>query len=498
MIIPELHETERFRTLIARSMGLNFDDSKLAFLADVLGRRLEATGCAPAEYLARTAGFHGDEIGVLAQELTVPETYFFRHVDQFRAFAEIALPERLRAQSAQRTLRLLSAGCASGEEAYSLAMLIREAEIDPSWHISIRAADMNPAILKKAKRARFTNWALRETTPERQHRWFRQDARDFLLDESIRHAVTFEQRNLIDDDEDLWRPGSYDVIFCRNAIMYLTAANMQTVVGHIARALAPGGYLFLGHAETLRSLTQDFHLCHTHGTFYYRRKGAGESIPAYQPATRRASVAAAVPVSAVAATDDWVGAIGRAASRIGKLAEISPEPLAIPARHNIQGALDLLLEERFEEALDLVRAFSPASARDPDTLLLHATLLTHSGQFAEAETMCRKLLAIDELNAGAHYVLALCRESAGDRVAAAEYDDSAVYLDPSFAMPRLHLGLLARRAGNLEAARRELAQALILLKREDASRLLLFGGGFTRQALTALCETALRNCGGQP
>jgi chemotaxis protein methyltransferase CheR len=107
------------------------------------------------------------------------------------------------------------------------------------------------------------------------------------------------------------------------------------------------------------------------------------------------------------------------------------------------------------------------------------------------------LLACDELNAGAHYLLALCRESAGDRARALEHDRTAIYLDASFAMPRLHLGLMARRAGDAEAARRELTQALPLLKREDASRLLLFGGGFGREALISLCQAELKSAGTQ-
>jgi chemotaxis protein methyltransferase CheR len=109
-----------------------------------------------------------------------------------------------------------------------------------------------------------------------------------------------------------------------------------------------------------------------------------------------------------------------------------------------------------------------------------------------------QLLERDELNTGAHYLLALCRESAGDRQGALDHDSAAVYLDPAFAMPRVHLGLMARRAGDSEGARRELGQALLLLKREEASRLLLFGGGFTRDALIALCRAELVSAGGLP
>jgi chemotaxis protein methyltransferase CheR len=159
-------------------------------------------------------------------------------------------------------------------------------------------------------------------------------------------------------------------------------------------------------------------------------------------------------------------------------------------------ALDLLRRERFSEALALVQALPREHGGDADVLLLQAALLIHGGRLEAAETACRELLVHDDLNAGAHYVLALCREGAGDSRGAVEHDQVAIYLDPAFAMPHLHLGLLARRTGDREAARRELTQALMLLQREEASRLLLFGGGFSREALVALCRSELAACGG--
>jgi chemotaxis protein methyltransferase CheR len=122
-------------------------------------------------------------------------------------------------------------------------------------------------------------------------------------------------------------------------------------------------------------------------------------------------------------------------------------------------------------------------------------LLTHGGDLSAAQTVCREVLAIDEMNAGAHYSLALCREGVGDRAGAIDHDQTAAYLDPAFALPRLHLGLLARKSGDRAAARRDLSEALMLLEREDASRLLLFGGGFSRDALIALCRAELMECG---
>jgi chemotaxis protein methyltransferase CheR len=195
-----------------------------------------------------------------------------------------------------------------------------------------------------------------------------------------------------------------------------------------------------------------------------------------------------------------VDTIRKASERIEQLtrAPALAPAAAAGARWDAGQALDLIHKEDFAAALELVRAAPAHAAREPEVLLLNAVLLIHSGQLAQAEAMCRRLLELDELNAGAHYVLALCRESAGDGNGATDHDQVAVHLDPAFAMPRLHLGLLARRAGDREGARRELGQALILLRREDASRLLLFGGGFGRDMLLTLCRSELLACGGRP
>jgi chemotaxis protein methyltransferase CheR len=153
-------------------------------------------------------------------------------------------------------------------------------------------------------------------------------------------------------------------------------------------------------------------------------------------------------------------------------------------------------KERFAEAMELLRALPVESKADPDSQLLVAILLTNGGDLPEAEKVCLHVLKIDELNAGAHYLMALCREHAGDREAAVEHDQAATYLDSAFAMPHLHLGLVAKRSADAETARRELGRALPLLDREDASRILLFGGGFTRKALVEFCRAELRACGG--
>jgi chemotaxis protein methyltransferase CheR len=510
-------EPQRFRAWIARRLGLRFDDTKLEFLAEVLSRQAEKKGLAASVYLNWLQSAHGEsELQGLAFELTVPETYFFRHMDQFRAFAEVALPQARGLRGPSCTTRILSAGCATGEEPYTLAMLARERGTDFSRDVDIRALDINPAVLAKAAKGVYSLWALRETPADSQKRWFKAVGKGFELDATIRSAVTFHAANLAEESGEFWAPHQYDVIFCRNVLMYFTEDAAQDLVKRLTRSLVPGGHLFLGHAETLRGLSDEYHLCHTHGTFYYRRKpvlNGKSSTVGDQKNSDSGGLAEPVfseaPMMAVDSQAEspatWLQTIEQASERIRALTErptaaaaLRDRPVASDVAERpppLHVVLELLKEERFADALELLGGLTTNCAQDPDVLLLRAALLTHSGQLAAAERVGAQLLVCDELNAGAHYLLALCRESAGDRSGALEHDRTAIYLDSNFAMPRLHLGLMARRAGDWEGARRELTQALPLLKREDASRLLLFGGGFGREALIALCHAELKSAG---
>lgn len=511
-------DIESFRGLVAERLGLHFEDSKLGFLAEVLQGRMEATRCDHfSSYRQRivSSGSESPEMHALIEQLTVCETYFFRYTDHFRAFTESVIPDRIRERNNCRQLRILSAGCASGEEAFSVAILIRERLPElASWEIKIQGIDVNTSMLEKATRGRYTTWSLRETPADLQKKYFRADGRDFLLDRMVRSAVTFEERNLAQEDHLFWQRDAFDIVFCRNVTMYFTPEATRSVIARIAQSLTPGGFLFMGHAETLRGTSQDFHLRHTHETFYYQRRDDYEgrrAIVFQGPSVGGVPTETPIP-EVLDPSDSWFSIIQRASERVANLTEeksptltrkrenavtnppnsYAPRPLAVWDRAL---AIELLREEKFAEATELLRALPPELKADPDAQLLLAALLTNSGQLPEAEKVCQRLLKLDELNAGAHYLMALCREHAGDRSAAIEHDHAAVYLDSAFAMPHLHIGLVAKRSADIETAKRELSEALALLSREDASRMLLFGGGFSREALAEFCRMELRACG---
>lgn len=506
-------DMEQFQRAIEQRLGLRFDDHRVTHLAEVLQRRVQARRLSTGAYLAALLSEleASDELAALARELTIGETYFFRHSDQFRALAEIALPERSSARAASRQLRLLSAGCASGEEAYSLAMMVREQQLAPGFDVAVHGIDLNPDALAKAEAGVYSAWSLRETPEASKRRWFMALGKDFKLVPELAHSVRFNQHNLILDSPQLLPQATFDVIFCRNVLMYFTPEHAAGIVQRLTRALLPNGFLFLGHAETLRGLSHDFHLRHTHNTFYYQRrdelKPRLELEPrplrsAFEPA--RATPEAQTPREERDWVQPWLASVERSSERIQALSEASgAERRSAPGRESadapsrdLREPLQLLQSERFGDALALMQRLSPGERSDPAALLLEAALLTQQGELAAAEKACHELLRLDDLNAGAHYLLALCCERRGNAQVAIEHDRTAVYLDAAFAMPHLHLGLMARRRHDAPIARQELGVALSLLEGEDASRLLLFGGGFSRSALLALCRSELANLKG--
>jgi len=492
-------ELVQFAVAVAARLGLRVDPERAGEL--VLRRAAAHREGVPA-YLARLDNADPAELAALGTELTSGETYFLRHIEQFRAFIEIAVPDRL----SRGHVRVLSAACSSGEEPYTLAMLLREAH--PATAFSIHAIDLNPQAIARARAGRYSRWSLRAVPPEFEDRWFVPDGDDVIVVPEIRAAVRFDTANLLDHTA-LSAPARWDVVFCRNVMMYFADRGADAMIARLARAIEPGGYLFLGHAETLRGRTDDFALCHTHGTFYYQRHPVTARA---QNATAPASSHITGPIATLLDAA-WYDDIHAATQRVHAMVDIAmdpaPEPVAAPARPVAAAAVhvppalppdlddirELLAQERFGDALERLDHRRLANPTDRDIAMLRALVLTHAGRFAAARVACAELLAIDSTSAGANYLLALCFDSTGDADGAAHLAQLAAELDPSFAMPRVHLGLLARRTGDRELAAKELTRAIALLEREATARLELYGGGFSRQALLGMCRAELAAIG---
>ncbi|MGE0399704.1 MAG: CheR family methyltransferase [Kofleriaceae bacterium] len=453
-------QVRRLGEIVEAQLGLRIEP-KVA--AAVLARHAEA------ELITRLEA-DPSAVRALAGELTIGETYFCRHVEQLVAFRDVALPERL---GASEVVRVLSAGCSSGEEPYTLAMIAREAAPGAAARIAIEAIDVNAAAIEKARKARYTRWSLRSVPAEVERRWFEKEGSAFTVVPQIRGAVSFRRASLTDPTA--LAGARYDVVFCRNVLMYFGAEALQATVERLADALVPGGFLFLGYAEILRVVPAGLSLCESHGTFYYR-KG--------DPVSRGAGAAAAGDTS-------WFAEIQAASERVRSLAESAAVEPAASERRDAEAAIaDARAAITRADFVGAMAVLAPLPMLG-EVALLRAIALTEQGEVVRAAEACESLLAFPLYAANAHYLLAVASESAGDLAAAARHAKRATELAPDLAMAHLRFGLIARRIGDAAAARRELARAIDALEVEPAEQLALHAGGLGRDSLVRLCRAEL-------
>jgi chemotaxis protein methyltransferase CheR len=262
--------------LLVERFGLAFSGTRREILAGRLQARLDALHLDGVREYYHFLRFHPareEELGELSRRITNNETYFFREVAQLDAIAEAVVPQLDRRG---RPVRILSAGCSSGEEPYSLAIRLTDAALELSgrpWEID--ACDLNPSRVEQARAATYEEGSFRACDAETRRRCFVEENGRYRLRDRYRRGVRFFQANLAGPFAGAgW--GEYDVVLCRNLLIYFAPEAFDCLIARFARLIPSGGFLFLGHSESLFDRSDDFELAHIRGAMGYRRKaGAG-------------------------------------------------------------------------------------------------------------------------------------------------------------------------------------------------------------------------------
>ncbi len=261
--------------LIYRRVGIRLEPKKIYFLSKRVENRLGSSAISTAaEYIRylRFSDGHGAEFQSLINLLTINETYFFRDFPQLQAFAEHCLADVVERKLAarDRTLRIWSAGCSTGEEAYTLSIILREMLEDISaWDVVNLASDIDETVLKKARAGVYEARSVKDVPEEYLSKYFKQNGRgEFALIEKIRTSVRFEHLNLADKAALRERRG-FDFIFCRNVLIYFDDVSRKQLVDHFYIALNKGGFVFLGSSESVGRITAVFKVTRTGGYLSY-------------------------------------------------------------------------------------------------------------------------------------------------------------------------------------------------------------------------------------
>ena len=413
-------ELTRLRTLLSGAAGLVFEDSRRESLGFCVSERLRATGQADvSSYLEEVERAGTPELQSLIDEVTIQETHFFRNPPQVRALREHVLPELVRAAETRgRRLRVWSAGCSTGEEPYTIAMMIRE--LLPStagWDIKVIATDISESALTAARQATYGARALQLASPEQLARFFvpTADGRHQVRPE-VRELVEFRHANLVRDRP----PGDgLDLVLCRNVTIYFDRDTTRSLVRRLHGSLRDGGYLFLGHSETLWQVSEDFRLV-TLGTgqgaaYVYRRLDDRTDRRSMLP-DRRTEQELPLPVPQV-----------RVAHRRPAAAVVLPD---------LTQVRDALADGRYADAADLARLLAAADPLTADVHYLLGRALVEVGEDRQALPALRRAVYLAPYAGLAHFLLAGVLARCGDPGAAArEYRAAAQTLgqDPDAA-----------------------------------------------------------------
>lgn len=261
------------RDLIAGASGIDFDENSRYIVERRLLSRLRALRLDDfaAYYRALLYGEdRADELDRLLEAVTIRETYFFRECAQLNALRDDVLPELATQNAESRSIRVWSAGCASGEEPYSVAMLVASLAPIVGWDVRIVGTDLIASAIDAARAGVYRDVALRATSDELRARFFTCEGPNaWRLHEGVRKYVTFERRNLLDGPPEGSEP--FDVILCRNVLLYFSDTARRRAIEIFHDALREGGWLLLGHAESLLSMRTPFRLVHLGRDVVYRR-----------------------------------------------------------------------------------------------------------------------------------------------------------------------------------------------------------------------------------
>lgn len=261
------------RELVEEQCGINFGLDSITFLQRRIGPRLRAIGLASfKDYYLHLKYDQGgsQELGVLIEQLTNHETYFFRERYQLDAFQFEVLPLLISQFSALRRLNVWSAGCASGEETYTIAMLLQMTTALRDWKVRVFGTDISRPVLAKARRGLYSEKSFRVMEDSERLRFFEREGAQWSVAEEVRALTAFGHFNLL-HREKISLLGTCDVIFCRNVLIYLSATARAQVVDTFYTRLRAGGYLFLGHSESLINVTTKFEIVSLENDLVYRK-----------------------------------------------------------------------------------------------------------------------------------------------------------------------------------------------------------------------------------
>lgn len=453
----------QLRDLLAGYSGVYLDSARRRVLEHGIARRLAATGDNLAAYERRIRAADGnEELRRLAELVLNHETVFFRNVPHMQALREVLLPEIHRRKPPGAPIRIWSAGCATGEEAYSLAI----ATLDtlgwpPARPIQIWATDLSEPALGKARQGFYRGRALQNVPPDMLQRYFAPRDGGYVIGDAARALVRFELLNLLDPFPQ--EAQGIDMIFCQNVTIYFQLETCRKLIARFYECLPEHGLLFLGFSETLWNVFDRFHTREIGGSYVYYKRALADNAPARNGDLRPDKPATSMP--ATQAHRRQPTQRDRHLARGGGLA-VTGKPANVVHDH-ARGDVDILARGRalieqgeIDQAFEMLRRILPQSACAPRALTLIARAHADRGDLDLAAAEVQRAIELDALNDEAYLLLGIIYGRQGQWDGAIRQLERARYLSAGSALISFHLAEAYRQTGRAQKAAREYRSAL--------------------------------------
>ena len=485
-------DLERLSAIVAEQMGLLFPPSRWKTLEQSFCNAARELGFKDVqECVSRFASPPPSKelVEAMACYLTVGETYFLREVRCMEILEGQIVPEIIKKRKGgEQRLRIWCAGCATGEEPYSIAILLHRMHATlRDWDISILASDINPNSLRKAREGIYTNWSFRTSPPWFKENFFRQTTnKGYELLPHIKEMVTFSSINLAEDcyPSLVTDTNAIDVIFCRNVLMYFTPQLAARVVERFRRCLLDDGWLFVSPCETSNPSLAQFNQVSFPGATIYRKSSDGLSSAEPEKPGK--------PVP----ENRGAGGPGRLKQGIPKaVAKTTPAPPLsdAPAQEPAspyQKALALYERGAYGEAVEMVTEQLALDQNDTDALALLCRIHANEGKLADALDASDRALAADRLSAGLHYLRAVILQEQGVDDEAAASLKKALYLDQDLVLAHFTLANLEKRQGKVRESQRHFNNALALLDKYSPDDVIPGSDGMSAGRLKEIIRAA--------
>ncbi|MCK9607488.1 MAG: hypothetical protein M0R33_13690 [Methylomonas sp.] len=453
---------QHFSEFLAQQIGLHFPPERWCDLQ----RGIEA---AAQEFDRQDAGdcmqwllstpLDRRRIEILARHLTVGETYFFRDPQVFDALQTRILPVVIRSRrQTGRVLRFWSAGCASGEEAYSLAILLQRMIPDfKQWRIDILATDINPQALAKAESAVYNDWSFRNAPDWLKTDYFRQTAKGrYEILPAVRQMVTFAYLNLMEDHYPSLtnHTNAIDIIFCRNVLMYFQPTLAARVIHRHSLSLVDGGWLVTSPTDVPQAMPASMETVYFPGAILHRKNASGTA----------SSTTPEAFVQSQRSDQTSASAITSALPRRPPLESAAKIPPPEPPQSDYQLALALYLQGRYDEAA--AQAATAANSRRHQAQAMHLLAKIHAnrGDLVTAQQWCMRAIADNRIDPVGHYLMAVVLLEQGQTDDGMQELRRTLYLEPNFVLAHFCLGNLCRQQGKHKQADKHFQNTLLLLK----------------------------------